>query len=484
MCRRFKRAGLRGQLLLYSLLIVTLAVGLAWGGTRYAIQRAFHAYRTQAVEAQVEATAEAAAELFLRAAGQTPERSLLALARVTSTRIRWLDPDGTIRFDTGTLVRPGVGPRGPMGRWGWGRAGRSPWLEGEALSRTLPGALGQVEVRPVGVQGLFQPRDVAFREEADRALLLAALAALLLATVASLVGARVLGRPIERMGDAVQALPSHLPDPVPETGPAEVRALAQGLNAMSRRIHLLERLRRESQGAVAHQLRTPLAALKGYLAAVRDGVVPLEEALDYMQRAVARLDRLTGELGRLNRAEQLELGLAPEVIAWDRFLAQVAEDWRLAAERAGVRLEISLPQPVTVEADPEALAEAVGNVVENALHYTPQGGGVFFRGGADASSAWLEVADSGPGIPPEERPFIFERFYRGQEAPRLDPDGTGIGLPIARQLIEAHGGTLELASSGPGSLFRICLPLRFSPRNPGTPEKVRTSPSSPVPGGR
>lgn len=481
MGRRWKRAGLRGQLLLYSLLIVTLAVGLAWGGTRYALHRAFNAYRTQAVTGQVEATAEAAAELLLQGGGQA--RNLLALSRVTSTRIRWLDADGTIRFDTGSPSSLGGGPRGPLGRWGPMRAARLARVEGEALTRTLPGTLGQVEVRPVGVRGVFQPRDVAFREEIDRALLLAALAALGLAAAASWVGARVVGRPIERMSEAIRALPSHLPDPVPEEGPAEVRSLARGLNAMNRRIHRLERLRRESQGAVAHQLRTPLAALKGYLAALRDLVVPPEEALEQMERAVARLDRLADELGRLNRAERLELGLALEGIAWDQFLAQAAEDWRLMAEGAGVRLNVSLPPPVTVEGDPEALAEAVGNIVENAVRYTPQGGEVVLRGGADAAFVWLEVEDSGPGIPPEDRPFIFERFYRGQEASRLDPHGTGIGLPIARQLIEAHGGTLELASAGPGSLFRIRLPRRSAPRQ-GTGGEVRPRPSSPGSAGR
>lgn len=462
--RRFGGVGLRGQLLLYSLIIVTLAVGLAWGGTRYAIERAFNAYRTQAVTGQVDATAEAAAELLLQGAGQAPARQLVALARVTSTRIRWVEPDGTIRFDTGSPVSPGGRLTGPLGRWAQLRAASLRWVEGEARSRTLPGSLGRVEVRPVGVQGVFQLSDVAFREETDRALRLAAAAALALAAAASLVGARVVGRPIEQMSAAVQVLPGRLPDPIPERGPAEVRSLARGLNAMSRRIHLLERFRRESQAAIAHQLRTPLAALKGYLAAVRDEAVPLEEALEQMERAVTRLDRLVGQLGRLNRADQLELRLAPESLPWDQFVAQTAADWRPLASQAGVRLEVHLPPAATVEADPEALAEAVGNVVENALRYTPEGGRVVLRGGADAHSVWLEVEDTGPGVPPEERPFIFERFYRGREASRQSPEGTGIGLPIARQLIEAHGGTLELAASGPGSLFRIRLPRRFRTR--------------------
>lgn len=478
-----KRAGLRGQLLLYSLLIVVLAVGLAWGGTRYAIQRAFDTYRTEAVAGQAAATAEAAAELLQREAGPRPERGLRALARVTSTRIRWLDPAGAIRFDTGVSPGPSGGPRGPMGRWGPRWAAPLELVEGEAVAQTLPGSLGQVEVRPVGLRGVLQPRDVAFQQDVDRALLLAALVALLLAAAAARAGARVVGRPIERMGQAVQALPSRLPDPVPETGPREVRELARGINAMSRRIHLLERLRRESQGAVAHQLRTPLAALKGYLAAIPDGVVPPEEALEQMERAVAQLDRLAGELRRLNQAEQMELHLAPVPVRWEQFITELAESWRLAAEEAGVRLEVGPPAPATVEADPEAIAEAAGNLLENALRYTPRGGRVFLGSGADPASVWLEVVDTGPGIPPEEQPIIFERFYRGQGA-GLDQQGTGIGLPIARQLVQAHGGTLELESEGGGSLFRIRLPQRFSPPEPGAAEKVRPGPSNPAPAGR
>lgn len=462
------RAGLRGQLLLYSIAIVVLALLLVWGGSRLAFRRAFDTYRNQAVAGQAEATADAAAAILTREQGALTELNLLYLASVTSTRIRWLDRTGQVRIDTGAVAGPMRALRSWMGPGGWGRGALRPGrvlpepVEGQAVARTLPGGLGRVEVRPVGIEGVLQPWDVAFRDELDRSMLLAALASLALAALAALAGARVVGRPIERMGEAVRALPDRVPEPVPEEGPREVRELARGINTMGRRILLLERLRRKSQGEVAHQLRTPIAALRGYLEAVRDRVLPVEEAWNEMDRAVARLDRLARELGRLNRVDRMELNLAPTPQEWHRLVQDLGQAWTRAADQAGLELEVEAPPVGAVELDPEAILEAAGNLVENALRYSPPGRRVRLEAGGDPSWVWLDVADEGPGIAPEEQPFVFERFFRGRSAE--GSNGTGIGLAIAHQLVTAHGGRIELESQpGRGSRFRIRLPRRYSP---------------------
>ncbi|BAS27565.1 sensor histidine kinase [Limnochorda pilosa] len=478
------RAGLRGQLLLYSIVIVVLALGLVWGGSRVAFERAFQSYRSQAVEGQAQATADAVVALLTREQGGASEMSLLHLAGVTSTRIRWLDAAGRVRLDTGATVGE-MGMRGGMGM-GMGRSGRAGWpwsrglplepVEGAAVARALPGGLGRVEVRPVGIRGVLQPQDVAFKEELDRSILTAAVASLALASLAALLGARVVGRPIERMGAAVHALPDLLPEPVPEAGPREVRELARGINAMSRRLHLLEHLRRKGQGEVAHQLRTPLAILRGYLEAVRDRVMAPDQAVEEMERAVSRLDRLAEELSRLSRADRMEMGLTPGQVAWEPFVADLGRAWAPAAARAGIHLEVDARPSGLVEADPEAVSEAAGNLLENALRYTPGGGRVTLRGGGDASWVWLDVVDTGPGIEPDEQPFVFERFFRGRGAEE-GSTGTGLGLAIARQLVAAHGGRIELESTpGQGSRFRLRLPRRFSPPIRPLPEAGRSGP--------
>ena len=117
--------------------------------------------------------------------------------------------------------------------------------------------------------------------------------------------------------------------------------------------------------------------------------------------------------------------------------------------------------PGTVPTDPEALAEAVGNVVENALRYTPEGGRVVLRGGAEAHSVWLEVEDTGPGVPPEERPFIFERFYRVDPARHRSTGGTGLGLSIVRAAVTAHEGHLHASPVNTGGL---AITVSFPPR--------------------
>lgn len=479
------RAGLRGQLLLYSTAIVVLALLLVWGGSRLAFQRAFEAYRNLAVAGQVEATADAAAAILEREQGGLTEINLLHLASVTSTRIRWLDRTGQVRMDTGAVSGPMRAMRAWMGTGWWGRgalrSGRvlpEP-VEGQAVARNLPGGLGRVEVRPVGIEGVLQPWDVAFLDELDRSMLLAALASLVLAALAALGGARVVGRPIERMGEAVRALPDRVPEPVPEEGPREVRELARGINTMGRRILLLERLRRKGQGEVAHQLRTPIAALRGYLEAARDRVMPVEEAWNEMDRAVTRLDRLARELGRLNRVDRMELNLAPERQEWHRLVQDLRQTWMNAAARAGLRLEVEAPPAGVVELDAEAILEAAGNLVENALRYSPSGGRVRLEAGGDASWVWLDVADEGPGIAPDEQPFVFERFFRGRSAE--GSSGTGIGLAIAHQLVAAHGGQIELESQpGRGSRFRIRLPRRYAPGEAvlvGSPRRVPATPA-------
>jgi two-component system sensor histidine kinase BaeS len=153
----------------------------------------------------------------------------------------------------------------------------------------------------------------------------------------------------------------------------------------------------------------------------------------------------------------LELNRQP--VALHSWLSQVAAPWRETAQEKGVQWQTDFPPNLpTVEIDPDRLAQALGNIVSNAIKFTPRRGSVEIHAGIEKDSIWIRVRDSGPGIPPEEQERVFTPFYRGSVGSRF-PQGMGLGLSIARDLVNAHGGSIELDSAlGAGSTFTIWLP--------------------------
>ncbi|MFE9751268.1 sensor histidine kinase [Saccharothrix saharensis] len=287
-------------------------------------------------------------------------------------------------------------------------------------------------------------------------------AVLLVAAAAAVPAGRRLVRPIRALTVAARRIADgDRATRVPVRGDDEVTRLASAFNTMADAIARTDRRHRTLVGDVAHELRTPLANLRGHLEAVQDGVLPLDPALvaslleeqDLLERLVADLhDLALADAGalRVHPEERQAVDLAEQTVAAHRARAQ-ASGVDLRAE-AGHR-------PVVVHADPARLRQALGNLVSNAIRHTPPGGTVVVavRGHADAVE--FAVTDTGSGIAAEHLPHLFDRFYRADPSRDRAAGGSGLGLAIARHLVEAHGGTLTAASTpGNGSTFTIRLP--------------------------
>ena len=238
---------------------------------------------------------------------------------------------------------------------------------------------------------------------------------------------------------------------VTATSRDEVGELARAFNAMSRQLGEVDRFRRDLVANASHELRTPLGALRARLENLVDGVEPADRAaLADALRQVERLGDLVEQLLDLSR---LESGAVPlelsEIRALD-LLEQVVTDWREQADARHVLLELmSLPANLLLVVDPARMRQVLGNLVANAIRHSPASGRVVLKARANNGRPHLEVADEGPGIPKDELERVFERFYRSDRARSTDDGGAGLGLAIARWIVELHGGTITAADANP-----------------------------------
>ncbi|SBU01546.1 putative Histidine kinase [Candidatus Promineifilum breve] len=260
-----------------------------------------------------------------------------------------------------------------------------------------------------------------------------------------------LGSPLADLMAAADAVAAgDLSARVPERGRGNMARLAARFNRMTAELERAEQTRRNLTADVAHELRTPLHILQGNLEGVLDGVYqPSDDHIAAMLDETRLLARLVDELQTLSLAEAGELPLHRRALPAADLLADVAARFAPAAADTGVALEvIDAGAALAVTVDPDRLDQALSNLVGNALRHTPAGGRVTLSAQKAPSGVEIIVSDSGAGIDPADLPFIFDRFWRGDRA-RTRGSGAGLGLPIARRLVEAHGGRI-IANSAPG----------------------------------
>jgi len=283
------------------------------------------------------------------------------------------------------------------------------------------------------------------------------LSLVLLAAIASLGGLTVrrVFAPLDQLLSASDRLgEGDYSARVPERGPREVRSLAHAFNKMAARLDQSDRQRRDLLADVTHELRTPLTVARGTLEGMLDGVYPIDEArLRSVLEETQVLDRLVDDLRTLALSESGALQLRREPTDLAVLVGETAAAFRPQAEAQGVALDLALaPDLPLLEVDPERIRQVLSNLLSNALRYTPQGGRIEL---AARPGVELTVRDSGAGIPPDELPHVFERFYKSR-----DSGGMGLGLAIARRLVELHGGTIAVESApGQGTTMRVHLPV-------------------------
>jgi signal transduction histidine kinase len=244
----------------------------------------------------------------------------------------------------------------------------------------------------------------------------------------------------------------------------EVGQLAAAFNRMSAELEDLERSRRDLVANVSHELKTPIAAIRAHLENLADGVEDADpRTLQVMLSQTERLTRLVEQLLDLSRLESGEVPFQREVVPIAPLVARVISEITIGRAISDVRLEPDVPADIAAEADPERIHQVVFNLVDNAVRFTPPGGEITITARQLDGRIQVRVADTGVGIAAEHLPRVFERFYRVDASRSRDDGGTGIGLAIARSIVEGHGGRIVADSDpGRGSTFTFDLPAAVS----------------------
>ncbi len=367
---------------------------------------------------------------------------------------------------------------------------------GQTLSRPERARATPIMINDQQVGFLFLSPFVYFGDEPPaivRGFLLTGLAIGGFTLIVGLVLSRGISWPLSNLTAATHAVAAgDLSVRVPTHYPGEMGELAIAFNAMAEDLARAGQLRRNMTADVAHELRTPLSVIRGKLEGVLDGVYPATpEHLEPVLEETELLTRLVEDLRLLALAEAGQLALEKQAMDIGDLLRDAQVNFGPQASDRGVILAINLPSELPeVVADRRRVAQVLGNLLTNALRHTPEGGCVSLSaavvprrlggagksstrfggaergepppliGGAGGGMVQVTVADTGTGIPPENLPYIFERFWRGEKSRSRAGGGTGLGLAIAKQLVELHGGTIGVESTpGKGSKFRFTLPI-------------------------
>ena len=323
--------------------------------------------------------------------------------------------------------------------------------------------IGTILSQPAPID--LTPQEKAYLERTNQALTFAALGAALLALIVGVLLARTLTRPLRALTEATEKMAGgQLSQQVTVNSKDEIGELADAFNRMSREVVRANQLRKQMTADIAHDLRTPLTVIAGYVESMRDGdLAPTPERLDSIYAEIERLQRLVADLRLLavTDAGELRLNLAPVNPA--AFIERVAASFKLSAEQKGILLTVKADSDLPeIQADESRLERVLSNLVSNAIRHTPEGGKVSLHAARTTQHVVLTVADTGEGIPPADLPHIFDRFYRADKS-RADADGasSGLGLAIAKALVEAHGGRIAASSVvGNGTRFEIELPVK------------------------
>ncbi|GAA2678209.1 MULTISPECIES: HAMP domain-containing sensor histidine kinase [Actinosynnema] len=254
-------------------------------------------------------------------------------------------------------------------------------------------------------------------------------------------------------------------EPLVVRGRDEIARLTEAFNTMARARARLEGLRKAAVSDTAHELRTPLSNIRGWLEAAEDGVTERDpELIALLLKEALALQHIVDDLQDLAVADAggLRLAVAPQP------LTTVLDNLRAAhettADRAAITLTTSAPDDLTAEADPVRLRQVLDNLLANAIRHVPPGGRIDVTAHRDGEEAVIEVADTGTGIAPEDLPHVFDRFWRAEKSRSRRTGGSGLGLAIVRKLVEAHGGTVSATSDpGRGSVFTVRLPAPPDP---------------------
>ena len=362
-------------------------------------------------------------------------------------RIILTDADGLVVADSqGDLLGEQYYPDVP------GRPLSPPWEE------SIPGTL---YISPEPSADL--PSPVSLSQAISRFLLWGALLGVAIALIFTFFLSRRITAPVKALTAAARRLgQGDLSQRVKSKDKGEVGELAQAFNSMAGDLERVEQLRRNMVADIAHELRTPLSNLRGYLEAIRDGIVkPDVDTIHSLDEEATLLSRLVDDLQELSLAEAGELKLDRQAEDIVKLIKQTVAAKQTQAAAKGLSVSIDLPDNLPlVNVDSHRISQVLRNLLENAVAHTDKGDAITVI--ARQQDSWVEISvvDTGEGIPAEDLPNIFERFYRVDKSRARATGGGGLGLTIAKRLVEAHGGEIEARSEiGKGSRFSFTIPI-------------------------
>jgi two-component system sensor histidine kinase GlrK len=276
---------------------------------------------------------------------------------------------------------------------------------------------------------------------------------------------RYISRPIAELDASIRQLgDADFSRPITVRGPEDLQTLGERLDWLRRRLEEHEAEKNRFLRHLSHELKTPLTALREGAELLNDQVggplaPPQRQVVSIMRDNSVKLQRLIEDLLDYQRALHAAASLLPRPLALDGVIREVMRGHQLAmqAKRQDLALEL---ERLNVEADAEKLRSILDNVLGNAVKFTPPGGSIAVTSRSDGTDAVIDVVDSGPGVPPEERDSIFQSFFRGRAPAGGRVEGTGLGLAIAREFAEAHGGRISVVTRANGGHFRIVLPRK------------------------
>jgi signal transduction histidine kinase len=301
-----------------------------------------------------------------------------------------------------------------------------------------------------------------YLERTSRALLLATVGAVLAALFLGAMFARTLTRPIHELISAADALrQGSLGEQVTIHLRDELGHLAATFNQMSTDLALATHARRQMTADIAHDLRTPLQIIGGYIDAMVEGdLEPTHERLTTVYTEITHLQRLVADLHMLSQADAGELSLNRQAVQPQALLERVTTTYANQAAQQDITLTYSVaPDMPPLYIDEDRIMQVLNNLFSNALRHTPAGGRIALAAYPNEAGVCLQVQDNGAGIAADDLPYVFHRFYRGDRARQDEAGASGLGLAIARALVELHNGTITVTSPGPGAGTTLAITL-------------------------
>lgn len=312
------------------------------------------------------------------------------------------------------------------------------------------------EIGILEVKFLKPRKENIFIARSNTLLLISLLIVGVIAVLLSVLVSKRMTKPIKNLASATEAITEgNFKRRVSVSGGDEIGRLSETFNRMAHQLELQESLRRKLISNVAHELRTPLGAMRSEMEGMMDDIVPLDKKqIQSLYEETGRLRHILEGIEDLAQAEASAMSLEKQVIELKPFLSHIAERFSKLFTDKGIFMKFECDEKLKINADPDKLSQIVINLLSNALKATDRGGNVRIKAGRKESDIFVEVKDTGIGIKKQDLPFVFERFYKVSEG------GLGLGLTIVKELVEAHNGRIEVLSEyGKGTTFTIFVPL-------------------------